>query len=72
MGATTFSFSVMSVMAVVFAAATGDFAVPALRIVGRRFIDVERLLGILMRSAWPALADARWRLCRSRHAAPPC
>jgi hypothetical protein len=51
MGATTFSFRVMSVMAVVFAAATGDFAVPALRIVGRRFIDVEQLLGILMRGA---------------------
>jgi hypothetical protein len=69
MGTATFSFRVMSMMAVVFAATTGYFAVPALRIVGRRFIDVEWFLGILMRSAWTALADARWRLCRSRHGA---
>jgi hypothetical protein len=65
MGTATFSFRVMSMMAVVFAATTGYFAVPALRIVGRRFIDVERLLGFLVRSARPALADARWRLRRS-------
>jgi hypothetical protein len=47
-------------MAVVLSAATGYFTVPALRIVGRRLIDVERLLGILMREApgppWRMLA----------------
>jgi hypothetical protein len=65
MGTAAFSFCMMSMMAVVLAATTGYFAVPTLRIVGRRFIDVERLLGFLVRSARPALADARWRLCRS-------
>jgi hypothetical protein len=65
MGTAAFSFCMMSMMAVVLAATTGYFAVPTLRIVGRRFIDVERLLGFLVRSARPALADARWRLRRS-------
>jgi len=63
MGAATFSFRIMSMVAIAFAAAAGYFAVPALRIVGRRFLDVERLLGVFMRSAGSALADARGRLC---------
>jgi hypothetical protein len=48
-------------MAVVFAAAPGYFAVAALRIVGGRFLDMKRLLGVLMRSARAALANARRR-----------
>jgi hypothetical protein len=63
MGTAAFSFRVMSMMAVVFAAAAGYFAVPALRIVGRRFLGVERLFGVLMRSARTALADTRRCLC---------
>ena len=62
MGTAAFSFRVMSMMAIVFAAA-GYFAVPALRIVGRRLADMQRLLCVLMRSARAALADAGWRLC---------
>jgi hypothetical protein len=53
----------MSVVAIAFAATSGYFAVPTLRIVGRRFLDVERLLGVFVGSARPALADARRRLC---------
>jgi len=63
MRAATLSFRVMSMMAVVFAAAAGHFAVAALWIVGRRFVDVERLLGVLVRSARATLANARRRLC---------
>jgi len=53
----------MSMMAIVFAAASGYLAVPALWIVARRFLDVERLLGVFVRSPRAALADARRRLC---------
>jgi hypothetical protein len=63
MRAAALSFRVMSMMAIVFAAASGYFAVPALRIVGRRFLNVERLLGVFVGCAGAALADARWRLC---------
>ncbi len=63
MGTAAFSFRVMSMMAVVFAAAAGYLAVPALRIIGRRFVDVKRLLCVLMRSTRAALADAGRRLC---------
>ncbi|MCK1707929.1 hypothetical protein IVA83_01775 [Bradyrhizobium sp. 143] len=49
-------------MAIAFAATSGYFAVPTLRIVGRRCLDVERLLGVFMGSARAALADARRRL----------
>jgi len=63
MGTAAFSFRVMSMMAIVFAAAAGNLAVPALLIVGRRLVDVQRLLGILVRSARAALANAGWRLC---------
>jgi hypothetical protein len=62
MSAATLSFRVMSMMGIVFAAAAGNFAVAALRIIRRRFVDVERLLGVLMRSARAALANARRRL----------
>ncbi len=63
MGTAAFSFRVMSMMGIVFAAAAGNFAVAALRIVGGRFLDVKRLLGVLMRSARATLADAGRRLC---------
>jgi len=63
MGTAAFSFRVMSMMAIVFAAAAGYFAVPALRIVGWRLVDMQRLLCVLMRSARAALANAGWRLC---------
>jgi hypothetical protein len=63
MGTAAFSFRLMRVVAIVFAAAPGYFAVPAPRIVGRRFLDVERLLGVFMRSTRAALADARRGLC---------
>jgi hypothetical protein len=63
MGSAAFAFRVMCVMAVAFAAASRYLAVPALRIVGRRLLDMERLLGVFVRSAWAALADARRRFC---------
>jgi len=63
MGSTALSFRVMSMMAVPFAAASRYLAVPALWIVGRRFIDVERLLGVFVRGARTALADTRRRFC---------
>jgi hypothetical protein len=69
MGAATFSFRFMAMVAIVFATTARYFAVPALRIVGRRLLDVERLPGVFMRSARAALADARRRLCWSRHGA---
>jgi hypothetical protein len=63
MAAAAFSLRLMRMMAVVFAAAARYFAVATFRIVGGRFLDVERFLGVFMRSAGAALADARWRLC---------
>ena len=63
MSAATFSFRVMGMVGVVLAAAAGNFAVAALRIVGGRFLDVKRLLGVLMRSARATLANAGRRLC---------
>jgi len=63
MSAATFSFRVMSMMGIVLAAAAGNFAVAALRIVGGRLLEVKRLLGVLMRSARAALANAGRRLC---------
>jgi hypothetical protein len=57
------SFCDMSMMAIAFTTAAGYLAAPALRIVGRRFLDVERLFGVFVRSPRPALADARRRLC---------
>jgi len=64
MRATALSFRSMGVMAVVFAAAAGHFAMPTpWVVVGGRLVDVERLLGVLMRSARAALANARRRLC---------
>jgi len=63
MSAAALSFRVMGMMAVVLAAAARHFAVAALRIICRQFVDVERLLGILMRGARAALANARGRLC---------
>jgi hypothetical protein len=62
MGAAALSFRLVSVVTVMFAAAPGHFAVPALRIVGRRFLGVKRRLGVLMGSARAALANARGRL----------
>jgi len=50
-------------MVVPFAAASRYPAVPALRVGGRRFLDVERLLGVFVRSARATLADARRRFC---------
>jgi hypothetical protein len=49
-------------MAIVLAAASGYFAVPALWIVGRRFLDVERLPWRFHEKRPAALADARRRL----------
>jgi len=57
MGSAAFSFRVMGMMAVAFAAASRYPAVPALRIVGREFFDVEWLLGVFVRSARPP-----WRM----------
>ena len=61
--AAALSFRVMGVMAIAFAATSGYFAAPTLRIVGWRFLDVERLLGVFVGSARPALANARRSLC---------
>jgi hypothetical protein len=61
-GATALSFRMMSMMGIVFATAAGYLAVAALRIVSRRFLNVQRLLGVLMRSTRTALANARGRL----------
>jgi len=58
-------------MAIMFAAAAGYLAVSALRVVGRRFLNMQRRLGILMRSPGTALTDARARLCRSGHGLSP-
>jgi hypothetical protein len=63
MSTAAFPFLVMSMMAVVLAAASRYFTVPALRIIGRRFLDAERLLGVLVRSPRAALANARGSLC---------
>jgi len=63
MGATALSFRVAAMMAIVLATAAGHFAVSALWIVGRWFFDLKRRLGVLVRSAWAALADASRRLC---------
>jgi hypothetical protein len=63
MGSAALAFRLMGMMAILFAAAAGYFAVPALRIAGRRFLDMERLLGVFVRSPWAALSDARGRLC---------
>jgi hypothetical protein len=58
MGPAALSFRFMGVVAVMFAAATRDLAVAALRIVGRRLVDVKRLPGVLMRCARAALTNA--------------
>jgi hypothetical protein len=58
-----FSVRMMGMMSVVFTAAAGHFAVPALWIIGRRFADVKWLPGALVGSARAALANARRRLC---------
>jgi hypothetical protein len=63
MSTAALSFRIVSMMGIVLAAAAGDFAVPALWIVGRRLVDVKRCLGVLMGSARAALADACPRLC---------
>jgi len=62
MGATAFAFRMMGMVTIVLATAAGHFAVPALRIVGRRFVDAKWRLGVFMRSARAALPDAGWRL----------
>jgi hypothetical protein len=63
MSAAALSFRVVSMMGIVLTATARHFAVAALRIVGRRLADAKRCLGVLMRSARAALANARRRLC---------
>src|SRR5436309_16092546 len=64
-------FGSMGVMQIVLAAATGDAAAPALRIVCRRLVDMQRLLCILMGSSGAALPNGRLRLARGRHRVAP-
>lgn len=64
-------FGLARMMAVAFAAAAGDLAALAPRIVGRRLPDLKRGLGVLVRGARSALPNARRCLGRRRHASLP-
>src|SRR5438105_529540 len=60
-------FGIMTVMAIVLAAAAGNVAALALRIVAGRLLHFQRRLGVLMRRAGAALADCAGGLCGGRH-----